>query len=173
MRITMKKFHWAFFLVLSFAIATFSQTSPSFNLEHNVIAAGGGQSSSANFLLEGSVGQSNAGSRSLSASFILRDGFWSFVPLAPTAANVSVSGRVLVSKSRGISQAFVTITDPVTNLHFQTYSNHFGNFNFAGIPAGGTYIITVSHGRHLFDNPSQTVSVVDDVYDLHFYAVSP
>lgn len=164
------KIYKAYIFIALAMVSVGGQTSSSFDLEHNVIAGGGGRSSSPTFTLDGSVGQANAGSRSLSPSFVLRDGFWSFVPLAPTAANVSVSGRVLFSKLGGIPRAFVTITDPVTGLHFQTYSNSFGHYHFSELPAGRTYIVTVSHGRYQFAEPSQTITVTDDLEGLDFYS---
>lgn len=152
------------------ATIAFAQSSPTFNLEQNVVAGGGQRSSSPSFTLEGTIGQPVAGNRSMSSSFLLRDGFWALDSLAPTSANVVVSGRVMLTRSHSISRAFVTITDPISNLHFQTFTGPLGYFTFTEIPVGKTYVISVSHGRHVFDPPSQIVNVQDNISDIVFYA---
>lgn len=160
-------------IILGISLQLTGQTSPSFDLRQNVIAGGGTRSTSSSFTLEGTIGQPQAGNQSISTSFLIRDGFWSFETLAPTSANVSVSGRVMRSKTQGIGNAFVTISDPTNNLHFQTFTGTFGYFNFAEVPAGSTYIVTVSHGRYHFSVPSQTITVGDNISGLVFYAETP
>lgn len=167
---TVKKIRWASFLILSAALTMSGQTSVSFNLEHTVTASGGGRSSSPSFTLEGTAGQTSAGGVAVSPSFRFRDGFWAFETLVPTAANVSVSGRVRTTAGTPISGAWLTITDPVSNFHFQAYTNTFGYYRFGQIPAGGTYIITVLHNRYQFAVSSQTVNPVDDITGVNFYA---
>jgi hypothetical protein len=92
---------------------------------------------------------------------------------APTAAGVSISGRVVNENGRPISRTFVTITDPVTNLHMQAFTNTFGMFRFDGVPAGSSYMVTVSHGRYLFDQPTQLINVNDNVTDVIFTGRQP
>lgn len=69
--------------------------------------------------------------------------------LAPTAANVSVSGNVLTGKGQGITRATVTLTNSAGETR-TAQTNSFGFYNFADVPAGGTYIITVASRRYTF-----------------------
>jgi hypothetical protein len=83
----------------------------------------------------------------------------------PTAAGVSVGGRVLNEAGRGISRAIVYATDQNgTTRTARTKS--FGNFLFADLPAGQTYIFTVFTKQYQFD--PQVITVNENVSDLNF-----
>jgi Lecithin:cholesterol acyltransferase/Carboxypeptidase regulatory-like domain len=86
------------------------------------------------------------------------------IPLSPTASNASVSGRIINQKNRGISQASVTITATNGTLSKTVRTNPLGYFNFADIPSGTDYIISVRHKKYTFN--SQVLSVQDNVADL-------
>jgi hypothetical protein len=65
-------------LTLTLATTILAQTSPSFDLEWNVIASGGGESTSASYRVEGTVGQSVASQlESNSAGYVVTSGYWS------------------------------------------------------------------------------------------------
>jgi hypothetical protein len=98
---------------------------------------------------------------------------WTAGELAPTAAGVTVSGRVINELGRPISRTFVTIHDPVTGLHQQMLTNTFGHFRFTDIPAGSSYLLTAMHGRYLFDQSSQLINVSDNVTDVVFTGRQP
>ena len=85
--------------------------------------------------------------------------------LAPTAAGVSVGGRVLTDESVGISNARVTLTAQDGSTR-SAITNGFGYFLFDDIAAGGTYHVRVSHKRYQF--APRTVMVSDDIQDLNF-----
>jgi CSLREA domain-containing protein len=89
--------------------------------------------------------------------------------LAPTAANVSVSGRVVTANGSGISNAIVTLTDKHGNT-LTKRTNTFGNFRFDEIPVGETYIISVDSKRFRFDPASQVLTVSDELTDVNFIA---
>src|ERR1043165_1429788 len=63
-----------------------------FTLEQSVIATGGGRALGGQFTVEGTNAQSIAGTRSTDSTKGLHGGFWNSSPLAPTAANISISG---------------------------------------------------------------------------------
>ncbi len=83
---------------------------------------------------------------------------------APTAANATVSGKIVNRRTGGINLATVTITATAGNFVKTVRTNQFGNFNFADIPAGNDYIITVSHKRYMFN--SKFISVDDSISGL-------
>jgi len=87
---------------------------------------------------------------------------------APTAANVSVSGRVFVGKS-GLTNAIVTLTD--SNGQTRTArTTSFGYYHFDDITAGQTIVLTVTSKRYQF--APQVVNVQENLTDLDFYASS-
>jgi hypothetical protein len=83
--------------------------------------------------------------------------------LAPTAAGVTVSGRVVRSSGTGILNAIVKITDSNGISHFAR-TNSFGYFNFDDVTAGQTYIVTVQAKVYSF--APQTLSVSDSITNL-------
>jgi hypothetical protein len=89
---------------------------------------------------------------------------------APTAANVSVSGKVVTANGRGISRASVTLTNGATGEVRSVYTNSFGYYDFSEVPSGAIYVVTVSSRKYSFENPSQVVSVSDSVAELNFTA---
>ncbi|HVF47658.1 MAG TPA: LamG-like jellyroll fold domain-containing protein [Pyrinomonadaceae bacterium] len=84
----------------------------------------------------------------------------------PTAANVSVGGRVLAN-GQGVSRAGVTLTDSSGNSR-SAMTNAFGYFRFDEVEAGQTYIFTVTHKRYQF--APQVVSVPEEMTELNFTA---
>ena len=87
--------------------------------------------------------------------------------LAPTAANVSVSGKVLDSFGRYVSKARVIATDQ--NGRSRTASvNSFGFYHFDEISVGETYIFQVISKRLIF--APQIVNISENISDLNFTA---
>lgn len=92
-----------------------------------------------------------------------------FPTFAPTASNVSVSGRVRETTGQGVRSAIVTITDG--DLTQTARTNDFGVYRFENVPSGRTYILTVAHGRYTFSPDSRVLNVLDDVADADFVAI--
>jgi len=155
------------FLISVFSIIGFGQvaTGGTFSLDQSVIAGGGGSSTGGTFALTGTSGQDVAGTTSTGGSFAVTGGFWQATALAPTAAEVTVGGRVLSSFNSAIPRAVVTFTgaDGVTHA---AVTNNFGFYTITGLQAGQTYLVNVSARRYTF--APQAVSVVDNLtgYDL-------
>jgi len=67
----------AVLLLLAGGAVALAQTSTRFNLEWHVIGSGGGESSSASYQVNGTVGQSiTSQPTSESASFVVSSGYW-------------------------------------------------------------------------------------------------
>lgn len=90
--------------------------------------------------MDGTAGQSAAGAQMTGGDFTQVGGFWQPPGLAPTAASVTVSGRILTQNGRTISRATVMITDFRGNRRY-TNSNTFGYFRLVDIEAGQSYLI--------------------------------
>ena len=77
--------------------------------------------------------------------------------LIPTAAEVSISGRILTPEGRGLRNANVILTDS-NGISRQVRSLSFGSYRFDSVQAGETYIIGVSSKQYRFTPRPVTVS---------------
>ncbi|MDQ4123356.1 MAG: carboxypeptidase regulatory-like domain-containing protein [Acidobacteriota bacterium] len=94
---------------------------------------------------------------------------WSLGSVSPTAASVTIGGRVTTPDGRGISQAQVTITDS-TGSPRTVQTNSFGYYSFADVRVGETYVFNVRHKRYGFANSSQVIVVNNEINELNFVA---
>ncbi|HQU82482.1 MAG TPA: DPP IV N-terminal domain-containing protein [Pyrinomonadaceae bacterium] len=88
-------------------------------------------------------------------------------PIAPTAANVTVSGRISTSEGTGLGNVLVLMTDS-NGISRSTQTSSFGYFRFEGVAAGQTYIFGVRSRRFQF--APQVVNVTADIQELQFIA---
>lgn len=87
--------------------------------------------------------------------------------LAPTAASVTVAGRVATQAGQGIRNVTITMTD--TNGTIRTAkSSSFGYYRFTDLTAGQTYIFTIKGKTYTFSQPVQVLNVNEDTYDVNF-----
>ena len=90
-------------------------------------------------------------------------------PGSPTAATVTVGGRVTTALGRGIRNVVIRLTDESGNIRSAT-TTAFGYYRFTDVPAGETYIITAKGKRFTFNQPTQVLNVDDDMIDVNFVA---
>jgi hypothetical protein len=88
-----------------------------------------------------------------------------FTITSPTAAGVSVSGRVFDSNGFGLRSAVVTITDRAGNSR-STLTSSFGYYSFDDVATGASYAITVT--SKLYQFAPRLVAVNDAVVGLDF-----
>lgn len=89
-----------------------------------------------------------------------------FTPvLAPTAANISVSGRVMKPNGTGLGRATVRLTDSDGGIR-TSRTNSFGNFRFDDIEAGRYYVVSVSAKQYVF--APQVIQADDTIENLVF-----
>ncbi len=91
--------------------------------------------------------------------------------LVPTAAAATISGRVKTSAGRGIAKVYVFVEDVNGTVLTTALTNSFGYFTMYGLPVGETYIVSVKTRRYTFGNPSQVVSLKDNIVGMEFTAV--
>ena len=89
--------------------------------------------------------------------------------LIPTAANVSVGGKVITAEGAGISRSTVTLTNSAGVSRSAT-TNSFGNYRFDEVPAGETYILTVNNKKYFFADSPRVLNVQDNLADIDFVA---
>lgn len=104
----------------------------------------------------------------VSGSESIEDKVQTALLLVPTAAQVSVSGRVLTSDaSIGLRGAKVILTDASGNSR-TTSTGSFGYFRFDDVQSGETYIVSVTSKRYQFS--PQVVTVNEELSELNFTA---
>lgn len=86
---------------------------------------------------------------------------------APTAATASISGRAMVSKGRGIGNVSILLTDSSGNTR-RTMTNPFGYYSFAEVAVGETYVISAYSKRYQFAQPTQVLSVNENLSGVNF-----
>ena len=142
-------------------------TGGTFSLDQSVIAGGGGQNAAGGtFSLDGTIGQAVAGTAN-NSPFAVQSGFFNAAPVAPTAASVSVAGKVITDDGRGLRNARVTLTDARGETRIVTTTS-FGSYRFDDVAAGQTYIISVVSKRFQF--APQVVFVGEEITGLDFTA---
>ena len=84
---------------------------------------------------------------------------------APTAASVTIAGRVLTSSGRGIAGARIYLTDQQGDTR-TTLTNQFGYYRFADVATGETYVLNIFSKRYAFQ--PQIVNVIEEMDNLNF-----
>jgi hypothetical protein len=85
--------------------------------------------------------------------------------LIPTAANVSVGGRVTAEAGSGLRNAVVTLTEADGSTH-TTRTGSFGYYRFDDIASGQTVVISVGSKRYQFQ--TQLIAIGDDNLAIDF-----
>jgi hypothetical protein len=88
--------------------------------------------------------------------------------LEPTAANATISGKILTSQGRGIKNVQVSITNLQTGETRNTITTSFGNYTFEDLPSGNNYLISVNSKRYIFSTNNQTVNLTENLSDVNF-----
>ena len=144
-----------------------SQSGGPYAITQSVIANGGGSSDGGSYSITGTTAQNIAGVQSSNSSIEIRGGFWQFF-LTPTAASVSVMGRVVDSAGRPISGVSVSIEGAV-GIPRSTRTTTFGYFTFNDIEVGRTYLLSASHRRYSF--VPTAIVLTDTVADIEIVAL--
>jgi hypothetical protein len=158
-------------LLVAVAPMLAAQTGGQFDLSHNVVAGGGGQSTGGTISVEGTVGQAVAGVESSNGNYNIRGGFWAFHQFAPTAAGVSLGGRILAAEGNGIRNVSVTLTNLSTGEIRTALSSSIGYYRFDDVPSAQFYSVTVRSKRFSFDPDTRVINVVDELTDVDFTAL--
>ncbi len=127
------------------------------NLRFNVVGTAGTATGSTNLTFDAFMfNEGNPSSMTTNGRFTV---------LAPTAASVSIGGRVLTPQGRGLQNARVTMTAQDGGIRIAAASA-FGYFHFTDVPAGETYVFTIQSKRYVYS--PQTLFVGEDFDELIF-----
>jgi len=92
---------------------------------------------------------------------------WTLSEIAPTAANVSLGGRILTKEGGGIARIPVTLTDS-NGVSRSVLTNTFGYFRFTEVAAGETYLVGVAGKKFVFEPNTQIINAATDLSDINF-----
>jgi hypothetical protein len=95
-------------------------------------------------------------------------GNWTASELAPTAAMVGVSGRVISADGRAIRGVRVTLDDG-TGHAMTMVTNAFGYYHFDEVQSGSTYLLNAQARGYTFT--PRVVSVNDELTDVNLTAL--
>ncbi|PYT00995.1 MAG: hypothetical protein DMF63_04845 [Acidobacteria bacterium] len=88
--------------------------------------------------------------------------------LSPTAAGVSVSGRVMTGGGTGIGNAVLVLSGGTLQQPLIARTNPFGYYEFPDVPVGATYLLEISSKRYSFAQSSQVIQPQDNVTGVDF-----
>lgn len=103
---------------------------------------------------------SAADNANITAEFMT--GNYSVSVLAPTAAQVSISGRVVDSSGRGLKRTLVTIVEQDGSSR-SAMSNTFGYYRFDDVQVGSSYVLSAQAKGLTFQNSPRVINVSDSV----------
>lgn len=159
-------------LLIAAAVPAYTQIAQGGNyaVDQGGVTSGGGTSSDGGGTsVSGAAGQPATDSSS-GGNYRATGGMFAAAPLAPTAAGVSIKGRVRQTNGLPVADAVLTLTGGGLTAPLVASTSSFGFFSFEDVEVGHAYVLTVSHMRYGFASPTQIVVVNDPVEGLVFEA---
>lgn len=94
--------------------------------------------------------------------------------LIPTAGDVSISGRVVDWRGRGVRGIPLFLRDGSTGETTQVFSNNFGYYTFNAVRVGRFYILNAqSTKRYLIMDEQRSFTVNDSLSNIDFFIEDP
>lgn len=90
------------------------------------------------------------------------------LPMATTAAEATISGRVTAPNGRGLGNVRVELVGGQLTAPVYAQTNAFGYYRFPALPVGQDYILTVSAKRYVFKQPTMFITLLTDIEDANF-----
>lgn len=88
---------------------------------------------------------------------------------APTAAQVSVGGRITDANGRGVGKTRVTMID-ADGAERTVLTNFSGYYRFDNVRAGETYIFNATSKRFVFTPPTLVLTITEETDSVNFTA---
>lgn len=89
---------------------------------------------------------------------------------SPTAANASISGKVVTMDGRGISNVWITVSGGSLSQPRTIRTSSFGYYNIPDLAAGEIYVIEIRSNRYSFTNPTRIISLTEEISEQNFIA---
>ena len=128
------------------------------------VISGGGTSATLNTLIYDFSGSSYHYNSDFSTSAVVAR----ILP-PPSAALVSLAGRVVSRDGYGITNAYVILVEADGTEHIAR-TGPFGYYRFEDLQAGQSAVVSVSSKRFTFDAPSRVVTLAEDAAEVDFVA---
>jgi autotransporter-associated beta strand protein len=90
-------------------------------------------------------------------------------PLAPTATNATIAGRVMTASGHPIANARMVLTN-TEGERTVIHTGAFGYYTFADLQVGELYVVMVDANRFTFAKPTRTVELNADALSEDFVA---
>jgi len=91
-----------------------------------------------------------------------------FPDFVPTAAKVSVTGRVTDDFGDGLPRTTLTILNTHTSESRTTASHSFGFYRFDDLEVGNIYVISVQNKKYSFESDTHTFVLNDATENMDF-----
>ncbi len=143
-----------------------------------VVSGGGGTSVGVNFSLDGTVGEPSATNTLIGGTFTLDGGFWnvpqnfSTTPTptptpSPTAANGTISGRVLDHHGEPVAGVAISLTGTQNR---KAITDAKGDYHFDNVETTGFYTVTPAHVNYNFNPFNRAFSQLGNHTEAAFAA---
>ncbi len=90
--------------------------------------------------------------------------------LAPSAANASISGRVMTKNGSGIRNVIIVVSGGNLPQPILVQTSSFGYFRFKDLEVGQTYVLTLYSKQFTFTAPTRIITLYEDISDFNFIA---
>jgi Carboxypeptidase regulatory-like domain len=156
-------------LLILVSANAFGQSGGTFAITESVIAGGGGlNAAGGTFSIDGTIGQTAAGNQISGFPFKITSGFWNFTPLAPTAANAAINGRVTTAGGRPIRNVSLRISGGALTEPKLARTNQFGYYRFQDLEVGQIYIVSIAAKRYSFATPNRVIVLNENLVGEDF-----
>lgn len=91
-------------------------------------------------------------------------------PANPTAADGSISGRVVDANGRGIAKAQMVLINGATGEARIALTNPFGFYTIGNLDVNELYVLNVSHKTFRFAETQRTLTLAESLADVDFVA---
>lgn len=90
--------------------------------------------------------------------------------MAPTAATVSLSGRIMDSRGRGVRGLRVMLQNAATGGVSYATTNSFGFYSFSTVPVNVLYVVTaVESKKYQIPNSTRSLLINEDMTGIDFF----
>ncbi|HZH34925.1 MAG TPA: carboxypeptidase-like regulatory domain-containing protein [Pyrinomonadaceae bacterium] len=165
-----RKLFLAAILLAVFPQIVAAQSGGNYTITQSVIASGGGQQiEGGNYSLEGTIGQPLSGTNSTGGTFRLSNGFWAAPQTAPTAATVTISGRVFSGAGTGIIRNVrIHLIDTFSGIERITQTSISGNYRFEEVEVGRFYVIRAESKNFVFSPDNHAIQLNEAREEINF-----
>lgn len=93
-----------------------------------------------------------------------------YIGTVPTAANVTLGGRITNSVGSGVPGVWVILSGGALSQPQSTLTSSFGYYNFYDVPVGHTYVVTPDSNRYSFTPTNRVITLMDEFLGADFTA---